>query len=144
RRLTGKELGWVADLKEEVDRMSVFTRELLDLAQLELHVEPVVLGPTRVADAVAQATRGIENTEVQVDVPDTLVVHAHPEYLARAVANVARVAARQPGPIEITARATAGTAIITVTDSGPSVPEEALSRLFEPFCRVDSARDVGS
>jgi two-component system sensor histidine kinase CpxA len=145
RRLKGQELGWLADLKEEIERMSAFTGELLALAQLELQTEPLELVPTRVADAVAEAIHGVEHDPAfHVDIPAGLMVRAHPEYLTRAIRNVIRQAARHAGPIEITARASDGTAVISVADSGPAMGDDALARLFEPFCRTDSSRDIGS
>jgi len=35
-------------------------------------------------------------------------------------------------------------AAITIRDYGPGVPEDALSRIFDPFFRVDEARDAMS
>ncbi len=38
----------------------------------------------------------------------------------------------------------AGRVAIVVTDRGPGVPPQALGRLFDPFYRVDEARDRAS
>jgi two-component system sensor histidine kinase CpxA len=38
-------------------------------------------------------------------------------------------------------KSTPGEIAITVTDSGPGVPEDDLNRLFDPFYRVDPSRD---
>ena len=39
------------------------------------------------------------------------------------------------------AKAGAYEAILRVSDSGPGVPSEALAKLFEPFYRLDDARE---
>jgi len=42
--------------------------------------------------------------------------------------------------LEITASVENSRVIIEIADRGPGVPEEALSRLFEPFYRPEAAR----
>ncbi len=49
--------------------------------------------------------------------------------------------AAHAGPIEIAARVERSSAVITVRDAGPGVPDEAVDRLFEPFYRLDTARN---
>jgi two-component system sensor histidine kinase CpxA len=47
-------------------------------------------------------------------------------------------------PVEINLRRADGHAFIKVRDQGPGVPEQALPHLFEPFYRVNDARDRDS
>jgi two-component system, OmpR family, phosphate regulon sensor histidine kinase PhoR len=47
---------------------------------------------------------------------------------------------RPAGPITVSARDRGERVVLTVTDCGPGVPEEALHRLFDPFFRPESAR----
>jgi len=104
-----------------------------------------------------------ENTIVDTGDPgftpgDYVVFH---DLLLSAVENLVRNALRhtQPGTgVEVSlvrGRSAGGnsdgansdggqTAVITVRDHGPGVPEEALAHLFRPFFRVESARDRGS
>ena len=44
------------------------------------------------------------------------------------------------GTIDVTLDRSNGTAVITVRDNGPGVPEDALPLLFKPFYRVDDSR----
>ena len=44
------------------------------------------------------------------------------------------------GQVQISASLEGETAIITVADQGPGIPQELRERVFEPFFRVDSAR----
>jgi len=45
----------------------------------------------------------------------------------------------QGGTVELSLKRTGAQAKITVSNTGPAIPAEALSRLFEPFFRVDAS-----
>ena len=114
------------------------------------------------ARLVAREAR--EHGTIALDVPATLTVLAEPDLLARALGNVFRNAVRYAapvgvaaegahsfrplqhpdgsptGPIVVAARSDGAHAVVTVTDSGPGVPEAALHRLFDPFFRPEAAR----
>jgi signal transduction histidine kinase len=67
------------------------------------------------------------------------------ELLRRAVENVVRNAIRyapQGSEIHIELREDAREASIVVRDFGPGVPEDTLTRIFDPFFRVEEARDT--
>jgi two-component system sensor histidine kinase CpxA len=66
------------------------------------------------------------------------------ELLRRAVENVLRNGIRyspQNSTIDVSVTETSRTATIAVRDYGPGVPEDALTRIFDPFFRVEVARD---
>ncbi|MGA8086084.1 MAG: ATP-binding protein [Terracidiphilus sp.] len=72
-------------------------------------------------------------------------VHGNPELLRRAVENVLRNGIRyspEKSPIELDLSETADNAMISIRDYGPGVPEEALARIFDPFFRVEEARNT--
>jgi two-component system sensor histidine kinase CpxA len=72
-------------------------------------------------------------------------VLGNPELLRRAVENVVRNAIRyspEKSMVRISIEENDRDAIITVRDHGPGVPEEMLARIFDPFFRVEEARDV--
>jgi len=72
-------------------------------------------------------------------------VHGNPELLRRAVENVLRNAIRyspEKSPIELSIGENSNSAAITIRDFGPGVPDEALSRIFDPFFRVEEARNT--
>ncbi len=66
------------------------------------------------------------------------------ELLWRAFENLLRNALQysgEAGPVQVSAALTAGNRIqVDVEDRGPGIPEAHLSRVFEPFYRVDQAR----
>ncbi len=74
-----------------------------------------------------------------VDTP----VSGDPNLLRSAIENVVRNAifySGNGGKIDILLRQQNTTAILTVRDNGPGVPEQTLPLLFKPFYRVDHAR----
>lgn len=76
---------------------------------------------------------------IQLDIGD-IKLHSLRNALDRGIGNVVRNAIRYAKDLEITAKAENGRVIIEIADRGPGVPEEALSRLFEPFYRPEAAR----
>jgi len=95
------------------------------------------------ADFEAQA----RNTHVRAEVDEDLEVIGDPALLRSAIENVVRNATRYTREgtevrIQVRREESGGStqAILTVTDSGPGVPNEALGKLFEPFYRIDDSR----
>ena len=72
-------------------------------------------------------------------------VHGNPELLRRAVENVLRNGIRyspEKSSVELSLSENAGRAAISIRDFGPGVPEKALARIFDPFFRVEEARNT--
>lgn len=128
----------------ETKRLGTMAEHLLLLARYEegkgLHVESQIpLKPLleRAAAEVNRATGG----EVQIAVPSDLHVAGDLLALERLFSNLGRNAVEAGGaPVLIEAeRETAGIQV-RVSDQGPGIPPEALPHLFEPYYRVDPAR----
>jgi signal transduction histidine kinase len=72
-------------------------------------------------------------------------VHGNPELLRRAVENVLRNAIRyspEKSPLEFAISETESEAHIVIRDYGPGVPDSAIRRIFDPFFRVEEARNT--
>jgi two-component system sensor histidine kinase CpxA len=126
--------------------MSRLTDELLQFARAESGQENVRLKPTNVREAVHAAARreAADGVDIHIDIDPSIEVHANREYLIRSVANVLRNAVRyagSQGPITVSAQHKNDQVQISVADSGPGVPEDALDKIFIPFYRLDDARD---
>ncbi|MBR9844435.1 MAG: HAMP domain-containing histidine kinase, partial [Rhodobacteraceae bacterium] len=82
------------------------------------------------------------------DIPAGLMLRADPEQLYRVLANLLRnarqaiIASGQPGEILVAGREEDEAWAITVTDTGPGLPEKARAHLFTPF--QGGARKGGS
>jgi two-component system sensor histidine kinase CpxA len=137
---------YIKDLADDVKVMSGLTDGLLEFAKAEMRQDIVTLSPINVADVVWRAVKaeGRPGVEVNVEVDPLLMVNAESECLFRAVANVIRNAVRyagEAGPIVVGASRGAGEVNLTVADAGPGVPAESVDQIFEPFYRLEYARD---
>ncbi|HLH32023.1 MAG TPA: HAMP domain-containing sensor histidine kinase [Terriglobia bacterium] len=145
RRAEESSAGYISDMKEEVALMSDLTDQLLTFAKAELRPDSVMLVPTKISEIVDRVVQvEASGADIHVDVNPELQALAEPEYLFRSVSNLVRNSLRYAagaGPIEITAQADNQNVLITVADSGPGVPENALEKIFEPFFRIDKSRD---
>lgn len=71
-------------------------------------------------------------------------VAGNEELLRRAVENVTRNAIRYApagSEVEVSMDKQGQDAVVQIRDYGPGVPEEKLSRIFDPFFRVEASRD---
>ena len=70
-----------------------------------------------------------------------------PRLLERLVANLVANAARHNRPsgrIEVRTETRAGRALLTIENTGPTIPPNELDRLFQPFQRLESERTNGA
>ena len=87
----------------------------------------------------------IRGCAIQVNGDVCGAVHGNPELLRRAVENVLRNGIRyspDKSPIELSLRENESEATIAIRDFGPGVPDQSLTRIFDPFFRVEEARNT--
>ena len=138
------------DLREEVEHMSALVAELLLFSKAGIQPAKVSRTTVRVEDAVQRAVARESTTAalVNIRVDTELKVLADPEYLFRALSNLIRNSIRyagSSGPILVSAEPEQGNVLITVSDLGPGLPQDALEQIFEPFHRLEPerSRDTG-
>jgi two-component system sensor histidine kinase KdpD len=133
----------LADVEQEVDRLSHLVTNLLDLSRIEsgslqLEREQVPLDDL-IDDAIAGAGQVLARDRLEVDLPSQSVVLDVDETLLRQVlVNLLQNAARYApngGPIRVAASATTDSVEIRVVDHGPGIPEPERPRVFEPYNR---------
>lgn len=129
----------VAVAREGLSRAAEISHDLLSFARAGSDAPGVVplADVVRLALRLARAhTRGLE---LEVDVPDELLVHGDTGRLAQIFVNLvlnATDALRgtpSPRRVHISARDEAGTLHARVADNGPGLPPELAARIFEPF-----------
>jgi signal transduction histidine kinase len=135
----------------EADRLEELIARTLKLARLERPMQGVETTLVDVAELLANIVTdvGIEadahGCSVALETDRPLQVNGDRELLRSALENVIRNAVRYApagSKVGIDARRADGQRIeIVVRDHGPGVPEKDLELIFEPFYRVDAARN---
>ncbi len=134
----------ITDVREEIELMSNLVNELLSFSKAAIGAKIKLQAvPLRPLVEKASARESGNGAQVKIAVPETLQAMAEPELLLRSVANLVRNAlhyAGEAGPVVISAAQADGKIALSVADSGPGVPPEALAQVFDPFYRVDPSR----
>ncbi len=124
--------------------------EILDMAQIEsgrvsLSLEPVSLGAV-VADAVelVEPLAGERSVTIDVQPPagSEVLAFADQQRLLQVVLNLVGNAVKfnhAGGSVNVAWWTDDGAARLEVADTGPGIPEDQLSRIFQPFERLDSS-----
>ncbi len=137
-------------LHEEVDRLVRLSQSINTLAQengtrIGRVLETIDLVPA-VRSAVELARPSFEGKaiRVQLHVPERLPALAQPDQLAQVLANLLQNASRytpEGGLVTIAAEARRSDVLVSVSNTGDSIPQQDLPHLFERFYRVEKSRD---
>jgi len=134
----------------EADRLEELIARTLTLARLERPMQGLESVPLDIAELLTNIVSdvGIEaearGSTVALETERPLPVKGDPELLRSAMENVIRNAVRYGPPgsrVGIESRRRGTQIEVMVRDSGPGVPEKDLELIFEPFYRVDAARN---
>jgi signal transduction histidine kinase len=135
----------------EADRLEELIGRTLKLARLERPAQELERAPLDIGELLTNIVGdvGIEadaqgcSVALQADRP--LRANGDPELLRSALENVIRNAVRYAPPGSIVAidarRIDERRLEVVIRDNGPGVPEKDLELIFEPFYRVDAARN---
>lgn len=138
-----------ASLHEEAERLVRLSQALLTLAEEAARHEgmktPMDVGRA-VSAAAALGRPALERRGMvlDLDVAPRLRARADPDHVTQALFNLLQNAGRygaEGGTVRISACAESGMVKVAVHNSGPTIPESDLPRLFERFYRVDKSRD---
>ncbi|MBJ3775149.1 ATP-binding protein [Acuticoccus mangrovi] len=122
-------------LSADVDEMQAMLEDYLAFARTDIdeHADDVV-----VASLIAEAVRGYP--KVKTFVPEELTAPVRPTATRRLIANLVGNAVAYAHRVEVRA-STGKSLIVTVDDDGPGIPESERRAVFQPFYRLDSARN---
>jgi two-component system sensor histidine kinase CpxA len=137
-------------IQKEADRLNALVGELLQMTRAEGDISAMRLQRVRVDELLAGIVADVaieaesRGCHVKLINPISFDIEADPELLRRAFENVIRNAIRytaEGSTVEVAMQERNRSVMVTVRDHGPGVPLEWLSRIFDPFFRVESDRD---
>jgi len=142
----------LAELEEEVDRLTRLVEDLLLLARADtgqplLHPEPLDLAG--LLRAVVEQVRPLAEAKgltLHLQVPDVLLLNGDPDKLIRLFLNLLDNAVKYTpagGQVTLQTNVVGGkpsAVIVRVTDSGSGIPPEHLEHIFKRFYRADESR----
>jgi two-component system OmpR family sensor kinase len=139
----------LAVLHEEAQRLARIVEDLFTLtradageyrlAHSDFYLDELVADCVRAARALAQA----KNITLSVVAANEMPVHADEDLLRRMILNLLDNAIKytpEGGNVTVTCNSAPDGYELSVTDSGPGIPVDMQSRIFERFFRVDRAR----
>lgn len=128
--------------RNEVDRLTLLARKLLDLETLR--VQPIDLHEVDLRQVLHDVTQRHAEAALakQVTLQETgdtqLTCTCDPLLISQALENLVDNAVRFAPPssvVEIAGSSRAGACVLSVHDDGPGIPEGERARVFEPFFR---------
>ena len=140
-------------IEQESERINLLVGQLLALTRLESGAERVPNETVMLEELLHQVVDDANfeakplRKEVQIVQLEKCRISGSVELLRSAIENVIRNAVRYTGErtaVEVALSWKLDTAVLTVRDHGPGVPESDLAHIFEPFYRVSEARDRAS
>jgi two-component system sensor histidine kinase CpxA len=140
-------------IQKEADRLNELVAELLQVTRVEadpsmqktdtVHLDELLAD--LVYDSLLEAKA--KDCTLLLKAPASAIVSGDEELIRRALENVIRNAIRyapRGTSVDVELAKLHDAALISVRDYGPGVPDEALTRIFDPFYRVDSDRNRSS
>jgi two-component system sensor histidine kinase CpxA len=141
-------------LERDVERLDALIGEVLSVTRLEAKIATLERVDTDLVALVGDIARdaGFEAEAAgksvrQVTEATAAVAAVDPTWMASAIENVVRNAVRHTAvgsEVLITLNSSPGGLAIRVRDHGPGVPPADLTKIFEPFYRVTTARERDS
>jgi two-component system sensor histidine kinase BaeS len=137
-------------LLDEAERLVRLSRSLDTLAEGDAGgpvtlVELDLARSIRAAVDLAGPTLRAAGLEVVVEVPERLPARGDPDGLAQVLANLLQNAGRYTPPggrVTVRAERRPADALVSVVNTGPTIPPEDLPHVFERFYRVEKSRDA--
>lgn len=143
---------FVGDIGNEAERLNRMTAKLLALTKVDfreeelseiIYMTPTVQRVTRMLNPLAKQS----NISIRLNLEDDHPVLILEDDLYQIVFNLMENGIKYNTPggtLTVSLHREEENAILTVTDSGVGIPEDAISHVFERFYRVDKARSRAS
>jgi PAS domain S-box-containing protein len=143
----------IGSIQRSVDKMQMLIAHLLDFAKLQsgtFSLEAAAVRINRLAVSVIESLKLMADAKrqtIQLDVPPDLpTVAADPDRIGQVLSNLLGNAIKftqEGGSIRLSARAFGNEVIFSVADSGPGIPAEQLSKVFDRYWQAQHAKRLG-
>lgn len=136
----------IADIQDEINEMNQLINELLAYARAGMNEPKVELRDVDLNLILNNLKNKFNlNDNLKLDLPQPCNALVEPLLFERAASNILRNSIKYAGqnsPIEISVtNSTDGNKLkLIISDHGPGVPQDAISRLGEPFYRPEASR----
>jgi len=136
-------------ISRQAERLARLTRDLLDLSRIESGQWTMQLGPVELEGALRAASDPLglaareKGVELRREETGGLQVVADPRALEHVLVNLLDNAVKytpRGGKVTLSAAVEGDRAVLSVTDTGPGIERQHLTRLFERFYRADPGR----
>jgi len=138
-------------IERDVDRITALVADIVEFNFIKSGPAAQELEIVHAADIMDEVIRDcaveaeVRGCRIAVDGQFAGEVSGNSELLRRAVENVLRNGIRyspEHSTIDVAIAENSSTATISIRDYGPGVPEDALTHIFDPFFRVEEARNA--
>ena len=145
---------FVNKVQRSADQMEILIADLLDFARIQSGTFSVLISADRLSQAVMpvidrmRALAEAKRQTLEVDIPSSLpsvAIDAH--RIGQVVSNLVSNAIKftpEEGTIRVSARQRDHNIVVCVADTGPGIPQEHLSKIFERFWRTPGTKQKGS
>lgn len=139
-------------MERDIECLNEMIGRLLSLARLDSSAAPVSMSRIDLAEIVSRIVAGAafelgeRGSTIQLSCSGQYFVHGNAELLHSAIENIVRNAIRYTAAgssmeVHLGTDGTRHMACVCVLDCGPGVTESDLEKIFQPFYRVDDARN---
>lgn len=143
---------FVSDIGNEADRLNRMSQKLLSLSHIETqadsdceitYIAPTIQKVVKMLSALAQTKNITINHELNEDSAILILEDDLYQIIFNLVENGIKYN-KQNGSLSIVLQRQDENAIVSFTDTGVGIPEDAISHIFERFYRIDKARSRAS
>ena len=137
-------------VSDEVKRLSRLVRSMLDISRMKSTGQALQKTRFDVTETLGRTLLTFEqkidekHLDVQVDIPDRAVwVLANEDSITQVIYNLIDNGvkfAEQGSPFRLTVATTGGKALVSVANTGPTIPPEELPLVFDRFHKSDKSR----
>ena len=140
---------FLQDINREIDRLSAIVSDLLTLVRMDAGSVKLTREKLTLQDLVEENRHRLDpmarkrRQELAIDIKDPCEMSADKGKMNQVIYNLMENAIKytqEGGRIVVTLDRTTRSAVLSVKDNGPGIPQDAIPHIFDRFFRVDKAR----